>query len=188
MLHVQPEKMALLVIDVQWDYWKLKLPQVPPATLLPKLKELISFCRSKNIKIIYVKHISPNQNSKYFREGTEGVEIMEEIKPQDGDEVIIKHMPGAFFNTSLQDILQEKGIENLIITGMMTDHCCDATAREAYALGYRNYFISDCTATFDLKDIHGQKISREEVQRVALAILSNGFAACLDTEAFMKLL
>ena len=181
-----PMKTALLVIDVQWDYWKIKLPQVPPAQFLYKLKTLISYCRKNNVKVIYIKHISRKERSNYFIEGTEGAEIMEEIKPLEGEEVVVKHTPGAFFNTNLNEILKEHNIENLIITGLMTDHCCDTTTREAYALGYKNYFMVDCTATFDMKDMDGKHISREEIQRIEMAILSNGFATCLDLDELIN--
>jgi nicotinamidase-related amidase len=188
MFKLIPEKTALLVIDVQWDFWKYKLPQVPPPTLLTNIKDLIQNCRAKNVQIIYVKHISHNQSSSFFREGTEGAEIMEEIKPLPEDYIVTKHTPGAFFNSGLDEYLRKNGIENLVITGMQTDHCCDTTTREAHALGYRNYFIIDGTATFDMTGKNGERIPREEVQRVEAAILSNGFATCLTKEEFEKLL
>ncbi|KXG78633.1 cysteine hydrolase family protein [Thermotalea metallivorans] len=187
MFKLIPEKTALLIIDVQWDFWKFKLPQVPPPTLLPNLKRLIQFCRSKNMKIVYIKHISHNRKSNFFQEGTEGAEIMEEIRPLPEDHIVIKHTPGAFFNSGLDDYLRKHTIENLVITGMQTDHCCDTTTREAHALGYRNYFITDCTATFDMIGENGERISREEIQRIETAILSNGFATCLTMEALMAL-
>ena len=186
MLKLLPHKTALLVIDVQWDYWRIKLPQVPPAHFLKKLKSLISYCRNEKVKVIFIKHVSRNERSTYFNEGTEGVEIMEEIKPLENEDVIVKHTPGAFFNTNLQELLKENDIDSLVITGLMTDHCCDTTTREAHALGYRNYFIGDCTATFDMKDREGNHISREEIQRIELAILSNGFATCLDSEELLS--
>ncbi|MBS3995695.1 MAG: cysteine hydrolase [Alkaliphilus sp.] len=185
MLKLLPQNTALLVIDVQWDFWRIKLPQVPPALFLKKLKKLIGFCREKGIKVIYIKHVSRSEMSTYFNEGTEGVEIMEEIKPLDDEAVIVKHSPGAFFNTNLQELLKENNIDSLLITGLMTDHCCDTTTREAHALAYRNYFINDCTATFDMKDREGNNISREEIQRIELAILSNGFATCLNSDELM---
>ena len=182
-----PEKTALLVIDVQWDYWKLRLPQVPPASLLFKLKTLIHFCRSHKVKVVYVKHNSHSSISTFFQEGTEGAEIMEEIKPLAEETVITKHTPGAFFNTNLHDLLREKGIENLILTGMRTEHCCDTTTREAHALGYRNYFISDCTATFDIVEKNCEVIPREEIQKMTQAVLNNGFATIMDLEALISL-
>ena len=187
MMKLVPEKTALLVIDVQWDYWKLKLPQVPPASLLFKLKTLIHFCRSRKVKVVYIKHISHNTRSMFFQEGTEGTEIMEEIKPLVEETVITKHTPGSFFNTNLNDILREAGIENLILTGMRTEHCCDTTTREAHALGYRNYFISDCTATFDIVEKNGEVIPREEIQKMTQAVLNNGFATVLSADEIMEL-
>lgn len=187
MMKLVPEKTALLVIDVQWDYWRLKLPQVPPESLLCNLKALIHFCRGKNIKIVYVKHVTHSKRSNFFQEGTEGAEIMEEIKPQEDEILIVKHTPGAFFNTKLDETLKGWGIENLILTGMRTEHCCDTTTREAHALGYRNYFVSDCTATFDIVDKEREQIPREEIQRMTETILSNGFATVLSSENLMDL-
>ncbi|MFZ5969364.1 MAG: cysteine hydrolase family protein [Bacillota bacterium] len=188
MSRLQSDKTALLVIDVQWDFWRWKLPQVPPEYLLTNLKKMIQFCRNEGIKVIYMKHISQNDWSEYFIEGTEGVEIMEEIKHLPEDIIVTKHTPGGFFGTDLHEILQKQGIENIVITGLQTDHCCDTTTREAHALGYRTYFIEDCTATFDVTGRKGERISREEIQRVEIAVLSSGFATCLTTDEFIRLM
>ncbi len=69
---------------------------------------------------------------------------------------------------------------------MKTNHCCDTTAREASARGYKTIVINEGVRTFDLKGIDGQVIPRETIQYVALSILQ-GFAQCISLVDYLEL-
>ena len=83
-----------------------------------------------------------------FKVGTEGAETIGELK-QFGDSIV--EVPGkrgldAFSNTELNEILQNHGVEDVVIAGVVTSVCVDTTGRSAHEQGYRVAVLSDCTA------------------------------------------
>lgn len=172
----QKDKTALIVIDVQNFYWKEEAHE----EYIERMKELLAYARSNGLFIIYVKHVwGDNPDDTLFH-------IREEIKPLENEPIVIKRTPGSFFNTTLETLLKNRGIENIIITGMKTNHCCDTTTREASARGYKTFVISDCVRTFDLKGIDGNIIPRETIQYVTLSILQ-GFAQIISLNDLKKM-
>lgn len=172
----EKDKTALIVIDVQNFYWKEETHE----EYIERMKELLAYARSKGLFIIYVKHVwGDNPDDIPFH-------IREEIKPFENEPIVIKRTPGSFFNTTLEVLLKNRGIENIIISGMKTNHCCDTTTREASARGYKTFVISDCVRTFDLKGIDGNIIPRETIQYVTLSILQ-GFAQIISLNDLEKM-
>lgn len=158
---IEPEKTALLVIDMQNDFVKegavLEVKGIRKE--LPKLKSFIDFCRNKGILVIYTRHCFNQKNNPIearmfpvlwksgLREGTEDWEICDAIKPDKKDVLVNKTRYDAFFNTKLEKILRAKDIETVIITGTMTEICCESTARSAMFHDYQVIFCSDLTFT-----------------------------------------
>lgn len=82
-----------------------------------------------------------------FREGTWGVEIIDELKPKEGDQVVTgKCTLCGFNNTDLEKIVKEANIKNVVIGGFLTNFCVESTARTAYDKGYSVTVIKDATA------------------------------------------
>ncbi|NIS50704.1 isochorismatase family protein [Candidatus Saccharibacteria bacterium] len=82
-----------------------------------------------------------------FREGTWGAEIIDELKPQEGDEVVGGKCTLCGFNkTNLDKLLQEGNIKNVVIGGFLTNFCVESTARTAYDKGYGVTIMKDATA------------------------------------------
>jgi len=82
-----------------------------------------------------------------FREGTWGAEIIDEMKPKEGDKVVAgKSTLCGFNNTNLEKILEETNIKNVVIGGFLTNFCVESTARTAYDKGYGVTVIKDATA------------------------------------------
>ena len=87
------------------------------------------------------------QDSGAFRPGDWGTEIIEEMKPAEGEVVLKgKRALSAFSNTQLAEVLKEKRIKNVVCAGFLSNVCVEATARSAYDLGYRVQVIKDATA------------------------------------------
>jgi ureidoacrylate peracid hydrolase len=86
---------------------------------------------------------------KTFAKGCEGFELWPELEVKDGDLIVDKTRFGAFVpgSSNLHDILQERGIETLIITGTATNVCCESTARDAMQMNYQVIFVADGNAT-----------------------------------------
>ena len=82
-----------------------------------------------------------------FREGTWGAEIIDEMKPKEGDKLVDgKSTLCGFNNTNLEKILKETNIKNVVIGGFLTNFCVESTARTAYDKGYGVTVIKDATA------------------------------------------
>src|SRR5690348_7920532 len=138
---------ALMVIDVQNGLFDEGAFE--PERLLTHLKTLIDHARSNNIPVIYVQH---NEDPKWggsLVAGKPGHDIHASIAPKSGDAIIQKWNPSAFMDTNLQQILEEKGIKRLVLSGMQSEMCVDSTCRDAYARGYKVTVASDAHSTMD---------------------------------------
>jgi nicotinamidase-related amidase len=192
---LQPEKCALLVIDMQdefvrpgWTpYW------VPEATRqVPAICGLIEACRELRIPVIYTVFsrthgyldrpasgsVMPNRfpeldadSSAWFVEGR----IWEALAPRPGELVVHKPSYGAFYDTPLETILRNLGRDTVLICGTLTNYCCGASARQAYERGFKVVFGSDVTATDD-----------PEMQEAELMVLRKGFARVLSAAEIVR--
>lgn len=177
-------KTALLIIDVQNDYFpngKYELYQ--PELALKNIEELLTYFRKNELPVYYVQHIA-DKTSSFFVPDTDGVNIHKSITPLDSEKVIIKHSPNSFFETSLQEELEKDSITELVICGMMTHMCIDATVRAAKELGYNITLISDACATKDLVE-NGKQIPAEVVQHIYMATLHPRFANVMTCKNFL---
>ena len=134
---------------------------------MPNIKRIIAECRKLGIPVIYTQaqlkdefKISPLEASyqpllleKGLRPGTFGYEIIAEITPLPGEHIIVKHRYDAFYNTNLELLLNNvRGlgvVDTVIITGTLTNVCCESTARSAFMRDYKVVFVSDANGTFD---------------------------------------
>ncbi len=165
---------ALIVVDMQngfvskgGSYDKLGMNTLNYRQIIPNIKELIQFCRSKEIPIFYTEavredsgihiltrvhnflHKTTQQRLKFpicIRGTWDGVTI-DELKPQDEDHVVIKRRDSAFQDTELRVWLQSEGVNLLIFAGIDTSICVETSLRDGFNLGYDVTLISDATAS-----------------------------------------
>ncbi len=173
-MELDPHTTALLLIDVQNDYWAP--PRLPRDPFVRAAQELLALAREAGILVVHVQHARVGEGKGGFRPGTEGFEVHESVSPLPDERRIVKHTPSSFYGTDLDDVLRAAGIETLLIAGMQTQKCCDTTTRDASARGYRCLFVADAVETFDLVGPDGEMVDRDEVARVTFAALQNGFA------------
>jgi nicotinamidase-related amidase len=138
---------ALMVIDVQQGLFDEGAFE--PERLLTHLKTLIDHARSSGVPVIYVQHNEDPQWGGSLVAGQPGHAIHPSIAPKTGDAIIQKWNPSAFMDTNLQQILQEKGIKQLVLSGMQTEMCVDSTCRDAYGRGYKVTIANDAHSTMD---------------------------------------
>jgi isochorismate hydrolase len=110
------------------------------------------------------------------KEGTWEAAIFEGLAPQAGDVVIPKIRYNAFIATDLEPRLREAGVKDLAITGVMTNLCCESTAREAFMRDYRVFFAADGTAAPNLA-----------FHRASLLNLAYGFARVLTCDELVAM-
>ncbi|GAB6421750.1 cysteine hydrolase family protein [Bacillus luti] len=149
-------KKALIVIDVQAGMYTAGMPVHNGEKFLETLQALIEECRSNDIPVIYVQHNGPKDHP--LEKGTDGWKIHAAIASQDGDSIVEKTTPDSFHKTNLNEVLREKGIEHVIISGMQTQYCVDTTTRRAFSEGYKVTLVSDGHSTFDTEVLRAEDI------------------------------
>ena len=167
------ERAALLVLDMQEyflrPYSHAFIPSAP--AIVPNLQGLITnFCEA-NRPVIFTRHVNADVDagmmSRWWRDIIRAGSLESEIKAFDPSRgtVIQKNQYDAFYNSPLEETLSSRGVEQVVITGVMTHLCCETTARSAFVRGYEVFFCVDGTATY-----------AEALHRASLLSLSHGFA------------
>lgn len=134
---------ALLIIDVQTGLVDGSQPVHQLQNLLTQINALIDRARATKTAIIYI------QDNDVDEIGSPGWHIHPAITPREEDLVLRKPESDAFYSTSLQQELQSRNINHLVITGCKTEFCVDATCRRATTLGYNVTLVHDAHSTTD---------------------------------------
>ena len=141
-------KPALIIIDIQNDYFpggKMELEGSPEASL--EAAKLLESFRAKGLPLVHIRHVSNRPGASFFLPDTEGVNIHANVAPRGGETVLQKHFPNSFRETKLLERLRALGADHLVIAGMMTHMCVDATTRAAFDLGFACSLAHDACAT-----------------------------------------
>jgi len=167
---------ALVVIDIQNDYFPGGSMELEGAEAAgAKAGEALAKFRARKLPVIHVRHLSVRPGATFFLPGTRGAEIHDSVKPASGETVVEKNFPNSFRNTPLEEILKGSGVKNLVMAGMMTHMCVDASVRQAADLGYKVTLLADACAT-RAQSFGGERIPARQVHAAFLAAL-NGFYA-----------
>ncbi|QYR23588.1 cysteine hydrolase [Paenibacillus sp. sptzw28] len=137
---------ALLVIDVQIGMFPEQDPVYDGEGLLRRISGLIKKARACDVPVIYVQH--NEGEGEPLETNSHGWNIHPMIAPASGDIVIQKHTPDSFHETNLQHELTRLGIKKVVLTGIQTDLCVDATCRQASKLGYEVIVAGDAHSTW----------------------------------------
>lgn len=132
---------------------------------------ILRMFREQEAPIFHIQHESPSPDFGFMIANSEGQKIHESVKPINGEPVVVKNYPNAFWNTPLEDDLKKLNIDNIIIVGMMTHMCVSATARAGMERGFNVTVIPETCATLAL-DFIGEQIPAETVHKTALAELT----------------
>lgn len=177
------ERSVLLVVDMQ-DFFLD--PDSPTYTcggqaIIGNIQRIIAAFRAAHRPIIFTRHVHHPDGldagimgwwwKGMCLEGSPESEVNAAIAPHPKDKVIFKHRYSAFYNTDLETILRTQKIEDIVMTGIMTNMCCESTTRDAYYRDYRVFFMADATGSIT-----------EEMHLATLLNISYGFAWVTDTE------
>ena len=172
---------ALLVIDIQNDYFPGGAMELEGADAAgARAGAVLARFRQEGKPIIHVRHLSVRPGSTFFLPNTRGAEIHPSVAPRDGETIVEKNFPNSFRGTALQQHLEELGTKNLVVAGMMTHMCVDASVRHAADLGYKITLLGDACAT-RAQSYGGEKVPARQVHAAFLAALNGFYARVVNT-------
>ncbi|MCX7172992.1 MAG: cysteine hydrolase family protein [Proteobacteria bacterium] len=176
---------ALLLIDIQNDYFPggaMALEGSIVAGL--RAGELLAACRQRGVPVVHVQHLSTRPGATFFVPNSAGVEIHSCVAPLAGEAVIHKNFPNSFRNTGLLEHLRGMGCDELLIGGMMSNMCIDATVRAAADLGFRCRLAHDACAARALS-FNGMEVSAAQVHAAFMAALQGLYAEVAGVEKLL---
>ena len=169
-------KRAVIVVDLQNDYWPAgKWPLVGIEAAAANAATVIARARAAGDSVIHIRHEAAGADAPFFAPGTDGAEINASVRPLAGEAAIVKYYPNAFRETALKKMLDDGGIDDVVIVGAMSHMCIAATARAASDFGYATTVIHDACATRDV-DFNGMTVPAAQVHAAHMGAL--GFAHC----------
>lgn len=179
---------ALVLVDIQQDYFPKGRMEVAGAVEASRAaKRLLGHFREKSLPVVHIQHISTRAGATFFLPGTEGINFHENVLPLPDETVIRKHFPNSFRDTGLQEHLETRGIRELVICGMMSHMCIDATVRAAFDKGYTCIVAHDACATRNMA-FNSIDIPAAHVHGAYMAALGAVYAKVLRSEEIIELL
>ena len=166
--------MVLLVVDVQKLITHEKLYNFD--TFISNVKLLIEKARENNVEVIYVRH--DDGEGQALTRGTDGFEIYEEIAPMPIEQIFDKFVNSSFNGTGLLEYLRGKGEKEIIVVGLQTEYCIDATVKCGFEHGFRVIVPKYSNSTFD-----NEFMSAEQSYRYYNEFMwKNRYAECILVE------
>ncbi len=176
-------KRALLLIDIQQDYFPSgAFPLSGMDAASKKAAALLTWARNQRMSVVHVRHEDLDPETTFLKAGSDGCTIHSRVAPTDGEAVITKNFPNAFRESSLSETLA--GIDEVIISGAMSNMCVDATSRAAFDLGFEVTVIHDACAACEL-EFNGQSISDTQVHAAFMASLSAAYGAVMSSDELL---
>jgi nicotinamidase-related amidase len=167
---------ALVIIDIQRDYFPGgAYPLVGPEVAAANAKRVLEAFRDNGEPIVHLQHVWDAPDATFMRPGTDGIEIHADVAPEDDETVLRKTEPNGFVGTALERELRGHGVEEVVVAGMMSSMCVDATVRAAVDLGFTATVVHDACAAPDL-EFAGEAIPGATVHGAFMAALGDGYA------------
>lgn len=160
-----PKRTCLLLIDTQNHVWNPEVAARHPyfddqlrRVVMPNLQRLLAAFRAAGGEVLYtvMENLTDDGRdrsldyklSKFFiAKGSWEAKVLDQLAPV-GDEIVIpKTSSGVFNSTNIEYLLRNIGIDTLVVTGFLTDQCCDHTLRDAADRGFYPVCVSDACAT-----------------------------------------
>ncbi|AAK81393.1 nicotinamidase-related amidase [Clostridium acetobutylicum] len=145
---------VLMVVDAQNGLIKKK--PYNHKNVIENIKKLIIMARANNKEVVYVRH--DDGEGTELEKGTEGWQIYSELEPKSGEFIIEKKYNSAFHRTDLKEYLESKNTDTIILVGLQTEYCIDATLKSAFDNEYKVIIPKDTNTTFDNEYLSGEKL------------------------------
>ncbi|SDA54781.1 Nicotinamidase-related amidase [Butyrivibrio sp. INlla18] len=172
--------MKLLVIDIQKGIIDERLYAFE--SFISNTKKIIETARQNNVEVIYVQH--DDGPGTGFSIGDRDFEIADQVAPRDGEKIFYKTINSAFGNKELTEYLEQSGEKDLMIVGLQTNFCIDATVKSAFERGYNAIIPQGTNSTFDNDYMDGETTYRYYNEMM----WPKRFAKCLSMEEAIGIL
>jgi len=185
-LVLEPGKCAMIVVDMLHYFadpaGRVFLPST--GAIIPRISMLLEAWRNFGGTVVYTRHCHRGSDdagmlgkffSDYIRCGKRESKIIPELSPLPDEKVFRKNTYDAFYSTGLDEYLRSRSVEQVLVTGVLTQLCCETTARSAFVRGYEVYIPADALST-----------SSEELHIGSLMNLASGFALITDSASVCK--
>jgi len=195
------KRTAIIVVDMQGVFCDpAGAVHIPDAIkVVDPILRIIDAGRKAAIPIIYLRHVVRGDGSDTGRmrdlypgvdaildRNLDSVQIIEPLKPRQGDIVVDKLFFSGFHNTDLDTILRARDIDTIIITGTVTNVCCESTVRDAVHREYRVIVVADACAAQPYPDMGWGALTAEDVQRVTLTVMAHEFGEVTHTQDIVQ--
>jgi nicotinamidase-related amidase len=175
---LEPERQALLVVDMQNDFVRPGAPQEVPAAResIPVIASLLEAFRAAGRPVVFTRFSAgPRRTllwtwspecgpelrscwpgvSRLYDDGRElrGHDVVPELEPLEGEPVVDKYGYGSFHNTILEDVLRAWDVSQVVTVGTVTQICVEETVREGFHHGLEMVMVRDAVSSFD-RDLH----------------------------------
>lgn len=196
---VKKEKTAVLVIDVQKEYFDEECALYTPNAIAAKdnIIDIVKAAKDNNIKCFFVQHIHKADGSDIgrmgdfdptpvFEEGTKGIEFIDDLPLDESDVVIQKNRYNSFVGTGLKELLDKTEIDTVIIIGLMSNYCCLSTAYYAHDMDYKTIYVLDAVQGPDLPDLGYGEVSQENLKKIIATTLLGGISDVVSTKEIIS--
>lgn len=172
--------MVLLVVDTQKLITNDKLYNFE--VFESRVKELIGLARKNNIEVIFVRH---DDGPDYeLTKGKDGFEIYEGFKPLADERIFDKTVNSSFKGTGLSEYLNSKEEDTIIVVGLQTDYCIDATIKCGFEHGFKMIVPEYTNSTFDNYFMSGEQTYKYYNQ----FMWNKRYAKCVSFEDAMEMM
>ena len=171
---------ALLVVDVQQGL--IDFHPYRERELLEEIRALIDCARARGTEVLYVRHNEDDREGLY--RGSPAWQVHAAIAPFRDERVFDKRFSSAFKETGLDEYLKGRGVKTLVIAGMQTEYCIDATIKSAFERGYRVLMPEGGSATYDNRLAPAERL----VPYYEKAIWNGRFADVVSLDAALEAL
>lgn len=178
-------KQALIVVDIQNDYFPQgKWPLVGSDAAADNAARLIAAFRETGDPVVHIRHEFTSEDAPFFTPGSEGAKLHPKVLNRADEPVVLKHFVNSFRETELKSVLDEHGINDLVVVGSMSHMCVDGITRAAADMGYSVTVIHDACASRDL-EFNGLTVPAAHVHAAFMSALGFAYASVVSTEQFL---
>lgn len=177
---------GLIVVDLQNEYLPTgKLPLTGIEAAAANAARVIADARQQGMPVFHIRHEFANGEAPVFVPGSDGVEIQPSVTPVSGEPVIVKNHINAFRDTELKQLLDARGVEEVVVVGAMSHMCIDAVVRAAVDMGYVATILHDACATLDV-EFDGVTVPAAQVHAAAMAAFAFAYGSVISTDKYLS--